>query len=443
MGVVDISAGANFTAVVTIQGSVYSFGHAEYNQHGSGAESHRDYVDPYHYFEPRKVPLDAHIVSIHCGAVYTIATDSLGIAYSWGWNESGVLGQGFSHFSSSPLKIACSSFYAAGKIAQITCGAKHVISLVTHQGTPWMNPYRHILQEPKYFDCVLVTDTNFSLPCHRSVLAARCSYLKGYMQAAHAEKIDGDMLRVYLAGKHYNTVTLKCFLEYVYLDRLAAPAHKRKELLQISRDLMLNHLEEIIFRQIIPQETASKLTHTSSFVSDVRKLLNDAHSADVMFSFRDWRIFAHCAIVSRIPYFDTLLSSNFADSRQEEVIGGKTYRKVDVTGLLDDMALDTLEKLLDFAYTYTLQTGDGEDMDVNVAMALLIAANRLNFIVLAQLCERCISLSIRHGTEDDLLICRDFAHQYNLARLERQCMDMLRAMRPLDFQVTHESKLPG
>eukprot|EP01031_Cornospumella_fuschlensis_P027499 gene27499-33210_t len=443
-GIVDISAGANFTAAVTIQGSVYSFGHAEYNQHGSGAESHRDYVDPYHYFEPRKVPIDAHIVSVHCGAVFTIATDSMGIAYSWGWNESGVLGQGFSHFSSSPQKIVNSAFYAAGKIAQISCGAKHVLALVTHQGSPWMNAYRHILQEPKYFDCVLVTESNFSLPCHRCILAARSSYLKGYMQAAQLENMENGNLHIYLAGPQYNNITLKALLEFIYLDRLSIPAHKQREVLQISQDLMLGRLEELLFRKIIPLDAASsKSTSTSSFVVDMRRLLNDAHSADVIFTHHHWRMFAHCAIVSRIPYFDTLLSSNFADSKKEEVVDGKLYRKVDVTGLLDDMSLDTLALLLDFAYTYTIQTEEGEEVDVNVAMALLVAANRLNFTPLAQLCERCITLSIRHGTEDDLLICRDFAHQYNLARLERQCMDMLRALRPLDFAVTYESKLPG
>lgn len=36
LGIIDVSAGSNFSAVVTSLGSVYSFGHSEYNQHGSG-----------------------------------------------------------------------------------------------------------------------------------------------------------------------------------------------------------------------------------------------------------------------------------------------------------------------------------------------------------------------------------------------------------------------
>ena len=34
-GIIDVSAGHNFTVVVTLLGTVYSFGHSEYNQHGN------------------------------------------------------------------------------------------------------------------------------------------------------------------------------------------------------------------------------------------------------------------------------------------------------------------------------------------------------------------------------------------------------------------------
>ena len=111
-----------FSAAVTQDGQVYSFGHAEYNQHGTGGKAYSDYTDPYFYFTPQQVkvpnptfsPSTTHskttaadnttadngseevegvyIESVSCGSNYTIGIDRLGRAFSWGWNESGVLG---------------------------------------------------------------------------------------------------------------------------------------------------------------------------------------------------------------------------------------------------------------------------------------------------------------------------------------------------------------
>ena len=113
-GIVDVAAGGNFTVFVTIDGSVYSCGHSEYNQHASGT---LDYVDPNYFYTPRKVPIlhkgkanddtylsngivgydssavHAKIVKVSCGFNFTIGIDTDGDVYSWGWNESGVLGR--------------------------------------------------------------------------------------------------------------------------------------------------------------------------------------------------------------------------------------------------------------------------------------------------------------------------------------------------------------
>ena len=119
-----------FSAAVTLDGQVYSFGHAEYNQHGTGGKAYSDYTDPFFYFTPQQVkipnptfsPSTSHpkttvaavsttdsggeeaegvcIESVSCGSNYTIGIDRLGRAFSWGWNESGVLGM---YYISVPL----------------------------------------------------------------------------------------------------------------------------------------------------------------------------------------------------------------------------------------------------------------------------------------------------------------------------------------------------
>lgn len=88
-GIIDISAGHNFTVALTELGEAYSFGHSEYNQHGSQAY---DYTDPYHYYLPRKMELEctsAPLTKVICGSCYSMALDQAGRLYSWGWNEGG------------------------------------------------------------------------------------------------------------------------------------------------------------------------------------------------------------------------------------------------------------------------------------------------------------------------------------------------------------------
>lgn len=34
---------------------MFSFGHAEYNQHGTGNRAYSDYVDPHYFFVPRSI----------------------------------------------------------------------------------------------------------------------------------------------------------------------------------------------------------------------------------------------------------------------------------------------------------------------------------------------------------------------------------------------------
>jgi alpha-tubulin suppressor-like RCC1 family protein len=87
-GIVDIAAGANFTVTVTNDGKVFSFGHSEYNQHGTGNRSNNDYTDPYFYYTPQEVDFSNNESSIKnnkvkmkkvsCGAVYTIGIDEKG-----------------------------------------------------------------------------------------------------------------------------------------------------------------------------------------------------------------------------------------------------------------------------------------------------------------------------------------------------------------------------
>lgn len=59
---------------------------------------------------------------MHCGQNYTIGVDEVGDVYSWGWNESGVLGHGLHHYSAEPKRIqGIGGFVGRRSVAIMRC----------------------------------------------------------------------------------------------------------------------------------------------------------------------------------------------------------------------------------------------------------------------------------------------------------------------------------
>ena len=67
-----------------------------------------------------------------------------------------------------------------------------------------------------------------------------------------------------------------------------------------------------------------------------------------------------------------------------------------------------------------------EEVDMGLVMAALVAANRLNFGLLTQHCERVLSLHIGECFPHNAENCLAFAVSYNFPRLERQCLKVLK-----------------
>jgi hypothetical protein len=59
-------------------------------------------------------------------------------------------------------------------------------------------------------------------------------------------------------------------------------------------------------------------------------------------------------------------------------------------------------------------------------MNIVVAANRLGFHNLAQQCERKLSLHLGENFPYNAENCLQFAQSYNLMRLEKQCIEVLR-----------------
>lgn len=161
----DVSAGANFSAAVTLSGKVFSWGHGEYNQHGSGASAF-DYVDHFYYFYPRLLEwpvaeadtYPVQIVSIECGDNFTLAISDLGEVYSWGWHDFGVLGHGKGYFKPAPSQItALNPARTGGKVQAISCGTNHAFAVVTC-GSEFSKAFADLVNDKSTADAAIVVE---------------------------------------------------------------------------------------------------------------------------------------------------------------------------------------------------------------------------------------------------------------------------------------------
>jgi hypothetical protein len=526
VGVTCVAAGANFSSVVVYSGEVYSFGHAEYNQHGVGSSANRDYVDPYHFFVPRKVhisdPAKAGNVCIHtvsCGLMFTIAISEDGDLYSWGWNDGGVLGHGVNYYSFSPQRIEKIGHLSdRGQITQLVCGAKHVIAIRQDLNAIWTQTYQSVLKDLAYSDLLITIDaapttnllgpggkvpTETSFRCHRAIVGARCRYLRGiidassYHQGTELRKDEDtnsatslpEVTSVHLSGTHFNAVTMRSLLDYLYINRVSIPTHKRREFLLVAQELMLPNLEAAIMADITHDRTLHKES-IGTYESQLQQLFGSNRDADIVFVTRnlaDNQVspnaelltvnnaneeattadfsgdnyaqyhFAHKFIVHRIPYFEAFMESNFKDSAiftdhlfQDTLRHHmkKQLQVIDVTFLAaDGVDFEMFLKLILYAYTGRLDLNhvgseetildtsagnirgksDGAlELSVADAMQLLAVSNRLGYNPLAQFCERRISLAIAFSNPEEVYQCYEFAQYYNLPRLEMQCLAVLR-----------------
>ncbi len=115
-GVESIATGDHHTLAI-YQGRVLCTG---LNAHGECGLGHRDLVDEY-----TRVPGLTNIVSVAAGARHSLALNSGGTVFGWGWNYHGQLGQqpdGASGGSSFVLSPAEMSPIAAGTVTTVAAG---------------------------------------------------------------------------------------------------------------------------------------------------------------------------------------------------------------------------------------------------------------------------------------------------------------------------------
>lgn len=440
LGIIDISAGGNFSVAVSLEGQVYSWGHAEYNQHGTGIIGGHDYVDNFHYFTPQHLPISGVTISqISCGSNFTVALTDEGDVYSWGWNAYGVLGQGKGFLLHEPMKIPTLGHHLVDRnVSDICAGANHVLALTNPSGNIWAKSFISFMKEPRYADAEIVDEsTGTTFPCHRAILAARSKYFRGYFLTAQRmkesrEEPNGMLEQVFLSCDSANTLTIRYLLEYIYTDTLSAPPHKRRQLADLAEFVLIPRLC-VLCRQSASYKEKKAVNDyfipPSSFEEDLLSIIQSNDFADVKFYYNDIdnlqespiEIPAHRVLLSRMPYFASLFSGQYRDGFTDQF----GCLALDLSGFVaDGIDYPTFCGLLKFAYSGSHSVIEGDEVTSNTLMSLIVASNRVGLHQLGQLCEKKLSLHLGDFPEN-IQNCYEFALTFNIPRLARQCEELL------------------
>ncbi|KAG6551955.1 hypothetical protein Mapa_006572 [Marchantia paleacea] len=119
-----VACGWRHTIAVAESGNLYTFGWSKYGQLGHG-----DYLD---HLVPHQVAAlkNNPIVQISGGWRHTVALDSSGRLYGWGWNKFGQVGVGNTDDQTSPQLV---KNLAEEKVKQVSCGWRHTVC-ITERG---------------------------------------------------------------------------------------------------------------------------------------------------------------------------------------------------------------------------------------------------------------------------------------------------------------------
>lgn len=117
-----VAAGAEHTAAITEDGSLYGWGWGRYGNLGLGDRNDR--------LVPQKVSTvdDAKMVMVACGWRHTISVSSAGALYTYGWSKYGQLGHGDFEDHLAPHKLEALS---GNVVSQISGGWRHTMALTS------------------------------------------------------------------------------------------------------------------------------------------------------------------------------------------------------------------------------------------------------------------------------------------------------------------------
>lgn len=130
-GITAIACGANHTAALKSDGSVWAWGANSAGQLGNGSADAAAHPYPSQAADSAGAGFLGNIAAIACGQDFTVALSSAGTVLAWGKNDHGQLGNNTTSDSSLPVSVGSLS----GVVA-IAAGAAHAAALKS-DGTVW------------------------------------------------------------------------------------------------------------------------------------------------------------------------------------------------------------------------------------------------------------------------------------------------------------------
>ena len=148
------------------------------------------------------------ISQISAGSDHSLALDSEGQIYAWGYNYYGQLGNGDTTSSNTPVKVDTSGVLAGKTISQISAGSNHSLALDSEgQIYAWGGNYVGQLGNGGTTDSNTPVQTNFSNMLDRSITSIKF----GDVEAISFNVIDGKTIKAitppHTAGKVDITIT--------------------------------------------------------------------------------------------------------------------------------------------------------------------------------------------------------------------------------------------
>ena len=121
--IVKIACGRSHSVAVNNDGSVFTWGCGDDGQLGRG--------DTRSICEPHRITAfdGQRIATVECGSRHTLALDSMGRVYSWGWAIYGQIGIGDRNNQLEPVAIP---IFVDRQVLRICCGFRHNFAVLKH-----------------------------------------------------------------------------------------------------------------------------------------------------------------------------------------------------------------------------------------------------------------------------------------------------------------------
>ncbi|GLE10036.1 hypothetical protein PINS_up022010 [Pythium insidiosum] len=220
--VVSLACGYYHTAVVTADGTVWTFGRNEYGQLGLGHKRHVAVPTPVDTL--RRV----RIIQVACGCYHTLTLSDDGKVYPFGRNNHGQLGLETAVDCAAPQVIPSLRGHFVRKVA---AGFYHSVCLVGQHSQPaersrgslsW--DLRRMLNNPCRSDVKFIVDGKV-LYAHSCIIMARCEPLEKMLDGRTK---DGSQDEIVIPECEYDVFA--ALMEFLYTDEVLALDHPGTEL---------------------------------------------------------------------------------------------------------------------------------------------------------------------------------------------------------------------